>query len=183
MMLPVSQSHQNTPKKLREFEAAATPSPMRVPECVLALVSRCPTTDYECEGGYHVLHFRINSDGHSHLVDWASSGVVDPFVTAFIDPTMRASAAAACEARSIVQYCAELSADDCRLHVMGPPLAAPCRGVNIHHAKVALTYLLTTIAAPPQTYVAINALRSGEYICTIQYAYKNSLQSTDVCKR
>jgi hypothetical protein len=170
-----------------EGEESTRPSPMKVPLGVLKQVrvdKSCAVTEHDKD--YFEVVFPVGSVGHRALIDWSGEGIVDPLVTVIVDAEKFSggnAAAVQSEARSVVRHCAGLTAADI---ASGVPLPAPVPGApmscNIHHAKVALTFLLQCLAAPPPTYTAINSTPSANYLCTVQYAYRNSLHRTDVYK-
>ncbi len=166
---------------------------MKVPKKVLLEVkadASCTVIQHEPE--YFEVEFAVGSVGHQSLIKWSEGDVIDPLVTVQIDvarvpPATLAGTLAAIqtEAQCIVYHCAPLSAAGIAAAVVIPPPllgAPPPASVNIHHAKVALTFLLDKLASPPATYPAISALPLGTYVCTILYAYKNSQHRTWVYK-
>lgn len=175
---------------------SSTPSPMKVPDDVLRAVSKCR----ECRVvrhkvdnyPYSEVHFVVGSAGHKALIAWSERYVVDPLVTIIIVPArvpvaaLAAAAAVSLEAQSIAVHCAPLSAAQIGapgFAIAAGPIPMPPANVNVHHAKVALTFLLATLQNPPAAlYPAITAIPVGSYVCTVQYAYRNSLQTVHVCR-
>lgn len=187
------QSDPKTPPGATPARNSSTPSPMKVPDDVISNVAKCG----DCRVVRHVVDgfpyaevtFLMGSAGHKALIEWSERRVVDPLVTIIEDPALRppafaaAAAAAVCaEARSIAMHCAPLTAANCATGVaVAGPVLMPAASVNIHHAKVALTFLLTTLQNPPAAlYPAISAIPVGSYVCSVQYAYKNSQQLVHV---
>ena len=147
-------------------------------------VTKCPGEDLHSVEG--VLY---GSPVWDIYEQWAASSGGDPQLTCgfwpsadivrtALAPPEHMAGAITREVQSLIYYYAQLRAEDIDAAgeaPIGAPLPAPPAIVHVHHAKLALSALMSRIQHPPENYPILAALRAGSYICNISQVWSNTV--------
>ena len=141
------------------------------------------------------VHMDFKDDAWVIYDRWVSSVEGDPLVNCSFTPNANIDRTTICpplniaqeiivEANSIVNHYATLLAEDfdAGLPDIPGPLVAPNGFTFIPHPTMAMSALCQRIQNPPAAYVVLNSLRSGSYICDVNYMWKSALVSISIYK-